>query len=172
MSVCCIGGVCVPVTAVLPLIALCAKWVLTKLAKLGILPQALCKKLGVDASTKCDTGNSSCCDAAFALHKKTDGDVKPIEMDSQEKWDEVVKISSDAPVLIKFSAEWCKPCKEIHPFFLTLSNAIQLVEVDVDCDGCQNIVNDLRVAMMPTFLGTFKSNTVFASKVSNVLMLP
>ena len=98
-------------------------------------------------------GNGSCC--ASTLHKKTDGDTLLIEIDSEGKWDEIVQKSYNQPILIKFSADWCGPCKDIHSFFLTLAGIMQLVEIDVDEDCCQKIVEEFKVTMMPTFIGKF-----------------
>jgi hypothetical protein len=38
---CCFGGVCVPYTAVVPILILALKWVATKLAQMGLLPKVL-----------------------------------------------------------------------------------------------------------------------------------
>jgi hypothetical protein len=37
----CFGGVCVPYTAVVPILILALKWVATKLAQMGLLPKVL-----------------------------------------------------------------------------------------------------------------------------------
>jgi thioredoxin-like negative regulator of GroEL len=40
------------------------------------------------------------------------------------------------PIIVRFSAEWCKPCKKIHPDFIKISNehneSAIFVAVDVD----------------------------------------
>lgn len=43
----CIGGVCVPYTAVIPIILLALKWVATKLAHMGLLPAAVMKAMQI-----------------------------------------------------------------------------------------------------------------------------
>eukprot|EP00970_Alexandrium_tamarense_P014108 scaffold3862_cov201-Alexandrium_tamarense.AAC.2 len=45
MSCLCIGGVCIPYTAVLPLLLIGLQWVATQLAKVGLLPDWVAKKL-------------------------------------------------------------------------------------------------------------------------------
>ena len=50
----CIGGVCVPYTAVIPLVVLALKWVAVKLAQMGLLPKAVGDLLQV-SSTKDET---------------------------------------------------------------------------------------------------------------------
>uniref|UniRef100_A0A6C0I588 Thioredoxin domain-containing protein n=1 Tax=viral metagenome TaxID=1070528 RepID=A0A6C0I588_9ZZZZ len=63
-------------------------------------------------------------------------------------------------VIVKFSAEWCSPCKRIHPLYEQYSqdnkySSICFVHVDVDhsrdiCDKC-------KITAMPTFI-LFKNN--------------
>lgn len=43
----CFGGVCVPYTAVVPLLVLALKWVATKMANMGLLPKAVADLLQV-----------------------------------------------------------------------------------------------------------------------------
>lgn len=45
----CFGGVCVPYTAVVPLVLLALKWVAVKLAQLGLLPKAVASYLQVSS---------------------------------------------------------------------------------------------------------------------------
>ena len=46
----CIGGVCVPYTAVVPLLVLALKWVAVQLAQMGLLPKAVADILHVNVS--------------------------------------------------------------------------------------------------------------------------
>jgi len=50
----CIGGVCVPYTAVVPIILLALKWVVVKLVTMGLLPKAIGDFLQVSATTSGD----------------------------------------------------------------------------------------------------------------------
>ena len=52
----CIGGVCVPYTAVVPIILLALKWVVVKLVRMGLLPKAIGDILQVSNTTTSDTG--------------------------------------------------------------------------------------------------------------------
>lgn len=58
-------------------------------------------------------------------------------------------------VILKFSAEWCSPCKRIHPLFKKLSNEeeynnIKFVNIDVDI--CRDICDKYQIEGMPTFI--------------------
>jgi hypothetical protein len=46
MSCLCIGGVCIPYSAILPLLLLGLQWIAAKLARVGCLPDWVGKKLG------------------------------------------------------------------------------------------------------------------------------
>lgn len=62
-------------------------------------------------------------------------------------------ISSGAPVMVKFTGSWCKPCKEIAPAFARLASqhaGAQFVTVDVE--KCDVSAQKYDVASMPTFI--------------------
>ncbi|KAI6204366.1 putative thioredoxin [Aphelenchoides besseyi] len=57
------------------------------------------------------------------------------------------------PVVTKFSATWCGPCRAIAPFFNELSNRYtQLEFADVDVDKCGESKNTYGITAMPTFV--------------------
>ncbi|KAI6180081.1 putative thioredoxin [Aphelenchoides besseyi] len=57
------------------------------------------------------------------------------------------------PVVTKFSATWCGPCRAIAPFFNELSNRYtQLEFADVDVDKCGASKNTYGITAMPTFV--------------------
>lgn len=45
MALCCIGGVCIPYSAILPLVILGIQWILQKLVAAGLLPPVVCQAL-------------------------------------------------------------------------------------------------------------------------------
>ena len=121
------------------------------MAQLGLVPHGICKKFGINIIT---SNEPTCKDSICCSYKKCDGDL--INIDSSEKWNSMIESSKSTPTLVKFTAVWCKPCKEITPFFLSLSSKIKLSEVDVDCEECQSVVEEFRVVMMPTFISELK----------------
>lgn len=69
-------------------------------------------------------------------------------------------ISADRLTLVDFWAEWCGPCKTMHPVFEALSKkypTIQFARVNVDQN--QNIAMKFGIQSIPTFL-MFKSGVI------------
>lgn len=65
--------------------------------------------------------------------------------------------SSEIPTLVDFWAEWCGPCKTMHPIFESLSKKypnIKFARVNVDLN--QNLAMKFGVQSIPTFM-MFKS---------------
>ena len=56
-------------------------------------------------------------------------------------------------IVAKFTAEWCKPCKAIDPFFSDiLTSKYDATFVKLDVDLLDEVAAEYGVAMMPTFL--------------------
>ena len=201
MPLCCIGGVCIPYTAILPLLIYALQWMLQKIADTGLLPDPICKqlqgfminiknsnKLKADGEDSCcnatekvsnasnvrrgkqikdaansemteTTTTSSCCTANERTdHGKTN--VKVIE--SQEDWERLATASEGLIIVCKFTATWCKPCKEIQPLFESLSNSYDSTFarfVLVDVDVLEDVASTYKVLSLPTF-ATIKNGRV------------
>ena len=69
-------------------------------------------------------------------------------------------VSADNPTLVDFWAEWCGPCKTMHPVFESLSKKYPNIKfARVNVDNNQNISMKFAVQSIPTFI-MFKSGQV------------
>lgn len=75
-------------------------------------------------------------------------------------------LGSQTPVLVKFEAEWCGPCKAMKPMVDEIANeyAGRLTVVTVDIEENQQTTYRLGVRAVPTVV-LFKNGEVFAQKV-------
>lgn len=80
------------------------------------------------------------------------------------KKSEFNKIISESkiPVIVKFFATWCGPCKMIAPVFEKLSQEFekQVKFIEIDVDDCEGIAGNYYVSSVPTFI-IFKNNAEF-----------
>ena len=69
-------------------------------------------------------------------------------------------INGDTPVLVDFFAEWCGPCKSMHPVFESLDKHYPNVKfARVNVDENQNISIKFAIQSIPTFI-MFKSGKI------------
>jgi thioredoxin 1 len=75
-------------------------------------------------------------------------------------------LGSATPVLVKFEADWCGPCKAMKPMVDELANEYsgRLTVATVDIEENQQTVYRLGVRAVPTVV-LFKNGEVFAQKV-------
>lgn len=78
-------------------------------------------------------------------------------------------IEKNIPMVLKFSASWCAPCKIIAPFYNELCNKNESkgVFLHVDVDESDKLTSEFNITAMPTFIGCVPSNNNL--KVKQVL---
>jgi hypothetical protein len=92
----CIGGVCVPYTAVVPIILLALKWVVVKLSEMGLLPKAVADILQVRNSTTSTAAEESII---------SDGPSTVVTLESEDLFRELIKDGKEK-IVCKFTARY------------------------------------------------------------------
>lgn len=59
-------------------------------------------------------------------------------------------LNSTEIVIVKFGAEWCKPCKMLNPIMEQISTEKSLKIYDVDVDECPNLSSQFGIKGVPT----------------------
>ena len=77
-------------------------------------------------------------------------------------------ISAENPTLVDCWAEWCGPCKTMHPVFESLSKTYSKIKfARVNVDNNQNISRKFAVQSIPTFI-MFKSGQIVDKMMGSV----
>ena len=170
-AVCCFGGVCIPYSAIIPLILIALQYIAKPLYNIGLLPDVIARRLGFVVSTTTEKNNGACTIDNNTNDAKTKGgccgsmDTKEenhhtdnvvCNIESTEEFNTVV--SKNNIVIVKMTAEWCKPCKQIHPFYAkeiaprysNRKRKIKFVVVDVDC--LDDVATEHNVSILPCFV--------------------
>jgi len=167
MPLICIGPVCIPVTALLPVLAYIARPVWKRLPpstqetiigywnayqdwmqvnvwdRLGWKAKAAEAKPMPPASEGCTVQSlRGELGTVVGLHTTAD-------------WEAALALTSesDLALVVDFTAEWCKPCQKIKPFFseLAAKHASAALFVKVDVDELDDVSGEAGVSAMPTF---------------------
>ena len=70
-----------------------------------------------------------------------------------EKEEHILEIlKSYKTVFIKFSADWCGPCKKIQPFYENLASVFtDAIFIYIDIDKSEDIATKYNITSLPTF---------------------
>jgi thiol-disulfide isomerase/thioredoxin/NAD-dependent dihydropyrimidine dehydrogenase PreA subunit len=172
MPLICIGPVCIPISALLPVLAYLARPVWKRLPEptqqllLGYwqafsewMQATVWDRIGWKAkpapapksATKAGTaaGAVDLASIADGLRSQT-GSVAGLH--TPEDWAAAKLVSSCIPLIVDFTAEWCGPCQKIKPFFAELAAAHpEALFVKVDVDELEQVSEEASVRAMPTF---------------------
>lgn len=157
------------------------QWIASQFAKVGMLPDFIAKRLGLHSSGKkqqqVKDASASSCDVGCCGNEKNasrsdslattatvattsddgEGNDELVEhVDNLERWQEIFTACKNSTLFVKFTADWCKPCKAIQPAFVSVASRYceksTFVTLDIDGDDCDVLSSKLKVAMMPTFV--------------------
>lgn len=173
MSVCCIGGICIPYSAVVPLLLLGLRWLAEKLARLGVLPDWVVQHLGLAAAAAASSQQESnkegdsCCNNNTTTSRSVSKPSKLVHsVESMEDWRAVKEEHS--VVVVKFTATWCRPCQDVAPVFANLSEEYEHARfVQIDVDELDQVASEHNVAVMPTFVVVKKGKELSSMRGSN-----
>lgn len=68
---------------------------------------------------------------------------------SKSNFNEIVR-GSDKPVLVKFGATWCGPCKALAPTLAKLAINPDILVVEVDIDEDEELTQEFGIRGVPT----------------------
>lgn len=174
MAAFCIGGVCIPYSIIFPLLALTLQYLAYPLVRWGILPHSFAKRLGINVASSSShkkvedyygmNNNMPLTKSnANGVINSTNGG-KVISLQSMDEYR--VFLKSNAIVIVKFTANWCKPCKAIHPFFESLAFRHTNVGFStVDVDELDEASTECGVVVMPTFVA-FRNGEMTQDRVT------
>jgi len=168
MPLICIGPVCIPVTALMPIVLFLFKpiWVRlpppaqeairSRYAAFNNFMQAnLWDRLGWAAKPvkklKADDDLPPAPTAADDLKAGMGG---VVGLHSDADWAAALQLTRDADVamIVDFTAVWCGPCQRIAPFFAELAAEYSgALFVKVDVDELEEVMQGAEVMAMPTF---------------------
>lgn len=165
MSAICCFGVCVPYSAILPLLLIVLQYIVKPLHNAGLVPDSIARRLGLTSSTSNGKSDetctkTSCCNETQKENEGKEEEDVVVTIQSSEDYTKIV--AKYNIVIIKMTAEWCKPCKLIHPFYSTslaprfsdkkYGSEGEIKFTVMDVDEVDEIAADHSVSILPTFI--------------------
>ena len=163
MAVCCIGGVCIPYSALIPFIALGLRWLAEQLIRLGLLPESVREHpwLGGLLGRNPKKHNGRECDGCSSRTRSVLALGVVHSIQSHEEWQHLLE--TNQYVVCKFTADWCRPCIAIQPLFESLAQDHDVaIFCTINVDDLDSVAAQYNIAMMPTFIA-FKDSEVQAT---------
>ena len=101
----------------------------------------------------------------YQQDKSTREQIPVIDLDSLNFYD---VISQNKLLLVDFWAEWCGPCKSMHPIFSRMAKKYEQVRfARVNVDNSQDVAKKFNVQSIPTFI-MFKNGQVAQQMVGAI----
>lgn len=160
MSCICIGPVCIPYSGVYAILMFIVKIVYDQWRKMtgqgdklaAAKKNATLRSRGEQSTKRSKLRRDDDTKAVARSGDDADEEPRVSPVTCPEEWEELV--SSARPVVVQFTAAWCKPCKKVKPFFFKLSTLYPECDfalVDVDEEELFEVTQNYATAI-PTFL--------------------
>ncbi|GMH90185.1 hypothetical protein TrST_g12935 [Triparma strigata] len=140
------------------------KWIMDKLRAAGIKVPFLSSSSSSTTTGSCcskdgtcsmpATGEQSTCKVEqVSKEERVSPQVNFVPIESMEEWEDLVKKSEEngSKIVVDFTASWCGPCKKIAPFYEALSASYDATFIKIDVDELDELAEQAKVSMMPTF---------------------
>lgn len=85
---------------------------------------------------------------------------------SEEELEALLSKDAEQLVILKFSAEWCAPCKTLHPIFCALAQELDannyesVTFAEVDRDDLEEAFEQYSITKLPTVIGIVNKQAV------------
>ena len=168
MPLICIGPVCIPVTAFMPIILFLCKPIWVRLPP-HVQSALRTRYEGLQSYLQRTVWDRIGWTAKPLAKEKKDDDLKPaaragdelkagmggvVGLHSDADWSAALQLTKDSNVVmvVDFTAVWCGPCQRIAPLFAELAKQHgNALFVKVDVDELEDLMHSCEVLAMPTF---------------------
>ena len=154
MPIICIGPVCVPWTALLPIICVIMRPIYNLMPpsvqeKLDVLYEWIFKFIDSVTPSFLKKKKTTARKSSTAAGGKI---LSQGEMVILERECDFFATTSSVEVMVYFTAKWCKPCQQIKPAVANVAASTSLRVISIDVDDFPELQEECSVTAMPTFL--------------------